>query len=180
LGLPGGLAMRTSLLLSLSCLLIACSSTPSTDDGGANDSGPKDATTDVRVDGGPKDASGDAADAAPVDDAGDAAIDPDAGFECMKPTDCMNNNVCCGTLVTGAGQPPNCPISSYGTKCTAANQCATNIPFTCSSTGTVRACSSSADCTEAQYGQCCTFMQNMQSASFCVNQVIAQFASSCN
>lgn len=182
-------AMRTSLtavllatFLHSAGLALGCSSTSTSDDGGASDSGPaKDAASDARADGGPKDSGGDAADAAaPTDGGGDAAPDPDAGFDCLKPSDCMNNLVCCGTLVTGAGSPPNCPIQSYGTKCTSPNACATNIPVTCSSTATVRACASSSDCTEANYGQCCTFTQNMQTASFCADQLIAQFAQSCN
>lgn len=171
--------MRALAFALLAPLLVACSTASSTDDGGAGDSGVKDAAVDARD--AAKDVAADApADAAAPDAGDDAALDPDAGFECTKPTDCMNNAVCCGTLVTGQGQPPNCPITSYGTKCTAPNQCPTNISVTCASTSTVHACATSAQCTEAQYGMCCTFTQGMQTASFCVDSFIAQFATSCN
>ena len=98
----------------------------------------------------------------------------DAGLSCTTPAQCMNQQVCCGTLSLGAGQFPQCMVNGYGATCKTAQSCPTTFQFMCNSMQQVRGCSNNSHCTEQQYSQCCTFTVNMQSVSFCANNIIAQ------
>lgn len=176
---------RTLLALALALAvfsLAACSSDPVTVSG-------TDAAADVGAP--PKDAGKDGTspdattqnDGSTPNDASvtDVFIPPDAvSLTCQSPGDCgdAGTSICCATLVSGAGNPPNCPIKSLTSSCKAT--CATAITLTCNGTSTVRACTQNADCTEATYGKCCTFDGgNNNTATFCASVGISQFALSC-
>jgi hypothetical protein len=110
----------------------------------------------------------------------DVVIPQDAiALTCQSPADCADGGptICCGSLVAGAGNPPNCPINSLTSACAAS--CTTSIKLTCNATSTVRACAQNADCTEASYGKCCTFSDGVNTATFCASVAYAQFAQSC-
>jgi hypothetical protein len=110
-----------------------------------------------------------------VPDAGgfDVVI-PDANLACTDPSTC-NGDLCCGSIVLGAGQPPQCPINSISSSCT--KMCNTQLALMCNTTETVRLCAKNADCSSDKLNpSCCTFKQNNQSITFCTTKQIAQFA----
>jgi len=176
--------MRRTILLALSVFtLAACSSDPVTVDGtdAAADVGtpPKDAGKDVTS---TPDATTQNDGATPKDSSiPDVIIPADAiSLACQSPADCADAGtpICCATMVSGAGNPPNCPITSLTSSCK--TSCATAITLTCNGTSTVRACAQNSDCTEATYGKCCTFDGgNNTTATFCASVGISQFALSC-
>lgn len=167
--------MRRITFLFGSLLVAACSSDPVFVTG-------TDAAADV---GAPaKDGGSDAtaSDATPPKDGAtpsdssvvDVVIPADAiSLTCQSPADCGDGgaSICCGSLETGSGQPPNCPIKSLTSKC--ASSCTTSITLTCNSTSTVRACAKNADCTEPTYGKCCTFTDGNSSVTFCSSAGLA-------
>lgn len=104
---------------------------------------------------------------------------PEGGvpMACDGPEDCGGAQ-CCVQIDVGAGTLPNCPIQTNGATCKAS--CPTQIPMSCPGQGQGQLCHSSADCTDAQNPSCCTFSQGGVSATFCVNSLLGQFATSCN
>jgi len=135
------------------------------------DGGP-DATTDspsgdaAKNDGSSTDGS--SSDGSSSDGATDAGNDVTLTLDCFKPSDCVDGGdpdaayppadagvVCCGT-VTGNGSQQSCQIEGASTLCKAPGTCATDFSglLTCSS-ATVRFCTTSAECTEANYNKCC-------------------------
>lgn len=105
----------------------------------------------------------------------DVAV-PDASFACKDPSGC-DGGICCADLVLGAGQPPNCPISSLASACK--TTCTTKLAFSCSVTETVRFCAKPADCTEPGFPKCCDFQQGNQKVTFCASNAVANFATQC-
>lgn len=95
---------------------------------------------------------------------------------CDGPEDCGGGQ-CCVQIEVGAGSLPNCPIQTTGATCKA--DCPTQIPMSCSAQGQGTLCHTSSDCLDSQNPTCCTFAQGGVSATFCVNTLLAQFASSC-
>lgn len=101
---------------------------------------------------------------------------PDANFGCNDPSTC-DGGFCCASMVLGAGNPPNCPISSISSSCK--GTCATQLFFSCAVTETVRFCAQNADCTEAQNPKCCEFQQGNQKVTFCASVAVSNFATKC-
>ena len=123
-------------------------------DSNSNDAG-TDATADSTL---PVDASTDASDAGA--DAKSDASPQDAGNDasCKDPSGCgQGAPVCCGTIVTGAGTPPACPVEDVTSACATSANCATTFG-TCGTSETVRFCKQTSDCTETLYNKCCTFV----------------------
>lgn len=172
---------RTHLLVLSSLFLFGCGSSDNGSDGGSDgSSNPTDGSMN------PTDGSG-GNDGSANDSGGDSAMNNDgsmmnndggleASVGCTKPADCMGNNVCCLDVALGAGQPPNCAVNSASTSCKSAQQCTTQIAFTCNAMERLRACAQNTDCTEQAYNKCCSFMLNMKSYSFCANNQLAQLA----
>lgn len=108
-----------------------------------------------------------------------AAQCPDGGvpMECDGPEDCGGGQ-CCVQINVGTGTLPNCPIDTAGATCKA--DCPTQIPMSCPAQGQGQLCHTSNDCFDPQNPSCCTFAQGGVSATFCVNALLSQFASSCN
>jgi len=155
-------------------LLAACSSdpiiTPAVDAGA--EVGPIDAGKDT----GGGDATLPKDGAVPTDAPfGDVVISPDAvSLTCQSPADCGGGStpICCATLSTGAGTPPNCPIDSLTSSCK--SSCTTSMNFACNSISTVRGCAQNSDCPEPTYGHCCTFTDgNNNTATFCTSAGLA-------
>ena len=111
----------------------------------------------------------------------DVVIPADAiSLTCQSPSDCGDGGapLCCATLVTGPGSPPNCPILSLTSSCT--TTCVTSIKLACAHVSTVRACTQASDCTESGYTNCCTFNDgNNNTATFCASDGLATAAQSC-
>jgi hypothetical protein len=102
---------------------------------------------------------------------------PDAG-PCKQPADCPMGQVCCGTLVLDPNQVP-CGLASHSRKCEPANGCPTMLTLQCT-TQQVRGCQASTDCTEPNFPKCCSLLFGLKSATFCVDDVLAQVAVACN
>ncbi len=164
-------------ILSAACLVIlplACggddSTTMPTPDSGGSDTSADQASGDgSKPDGGDSSVmtDGDGKDANGFD-----VVIPDANLACTDPSTC-NGLFCCGDLVLGAGNPPQCPINSISSSCT--KTCNTKLAFMCSTTEKVRFCGKIADCAGDQASpDCCTFKQNMQTITFCTTKQIAQ------
>ncbi len=102
----------------------------------------------------------------------------DAGFACASPSDCGGSGqVCCGNIMLTGGSPPSCNSGGVTVMCTAGQSCPTTLGSSCTGTEVIRLCKQNTDCTEGNYGQCCTFPgMNGQSLSFCANSLIASFA----
>jgi hypothetical protein len=96
---------------------------------------------------------------------------------CQKPADCPNE-VCCGTVMTGAGTFPNCAVGSAVSSCK--TSCKTSIPFSCNSTIVAAVCDTKADCKDPASANCCTFAQGGLTNSACVGDLFKSFAKSCN
>jgi hypothetical protein len=111
-----------------------------------------------------------------LDATGFDVVVPDASFACKDPSTC-DGGFCCADLVLGAGQPPNCPISSISSACK--STCATKLAFSCGVTETVRFCAKPADCTEQANPKCCEFNQGNQTVTFCASNAVANFATKC-
>jgi hypothetical protein len=164
------------ITLGLFFLLAACSSntvvTPATD-------AAADVGTPIKDAG--KDATGTDATAPTDADVPDVVIPADAiALTCQSASDCGDGGapICCATLVTGAGSPPNCPIVSLTSSCT--TTCTTSIKLACAHISTVRACAQKSDCTESGYANCCTFDDgNNNTATFCASDGLVIAAQSC-
>jgi len=175
--------MKTIFTLSASFLLLACSGGDNTAvDGSADGTTPTDGSSGMDAtmnnDSSTNDSGG--MDSGGGDSSMDSGFMLDGGnLTCTKPADCAdagNNDVCCGTITLGGGNPPQCMINNYGSACKTANSCPTQLSLMCNSTEQVRACAKNADCTEQTYNKCCTFMMNNQTLSFCLNDQLAMFA----
>jgi hypothetical protein len=98
---------------------------------------------------------------------------------CTAPSDCTGtDNICCVTAVlSGGGTPPGClatSIQSVASSCTTGTACPSDIHLTnaCMNTDTVRMCSSSADCTESGYPDCCELPLGGRIYAACVTTTI--------
>jgi len=114
---------------------------------------------------------------AAVSDAGasmvcaDQCEDGGAPMTCDGPEDCAGQT-CCSKISTGAGTPPNCPITAAGATCQAT--CELQIPMGCPADGQASLCHTNADCTDPTADRCCPISQGGLSASFCVSDMVAQ------
>ncbi len=94
--------------------------------------------------------------------------------ECVGPQQCgPTANICCGTVRFGAGALPNCAIDALSSRCS--DKCVTNWGLSCNVTNTMRLCHEKADCSDPEYGNCCTYSGSGISAIVCVSDVIRDF-----
>ena len=101
---------------------------------------------------------------------------PDGGvtLACDSPAQCTGAApICCADLAVGPGTPPQCPFQSGAAACKSA--CVTQVPQACPGTGRVQLCRVKADCTDPSNANCCTFSQGGQSATFCIDSLVANF-----
>lgn len=98
--------------------------------------------------------------------------------DCHGPEHCGGATpVCCAKLVFGAGTLPNCAIESAVSACAA--DCAFLLPSSCPGTGEATFCHASAECaTDSKGKKCCSF-QTDTPQPFCVNDLVAAFATAC-
>jgi hypothetical protein len=98
--------------------------------------------------------------------------------DCHGPEHCGGaESVCCAKLKFGDGTLPNCTIDSAVASCAAS--CAFSIPTNCPGDGQVTFCQVSADCAnDAKAKKCCSF-QTGTPQPFCVNDLLAGFATAC-
>ncbi len=96
---------------------------------------------------------------------------------CDDPSQCNSGQFCCGTVMLGAGTPPNCSIMG-SSMCT--GTCNSSLPTGCPDTGTVKLCHHAADCaSDTQNPNCCEFSFNGNNISFCASALYKTFATQC-
>ncbi|HUJ61927.1 MAG TPA: hypothetical protein VLX92_25655 [Kofleriaceae bacterium] len=95
---------------------------------------------------------------------------------CDGPSECSGSTpVCCGVDVPdGTGTAPNCGLTSLGTSCSSAANCATHLSNNCTDTTKVQLCHTSTDCTDSTDNKCCTFTSGAASLTFCIDSLTAQ------
>jgi hypothetical protein len=142
-----------SILLGSFVVVVACSDSTPTPVQPANDSGTQNADATVLADSSVRDSETavDASDAGKRD-AGGSLSD---GGSCAQPADCGGSKVCCGTIKTGAGTPPNCPLDSLTTQCV--DRCITKLSGGCGQETIVALCAVKSDCAGTSNSECCTF-----------------------
>lgn len=169
--------MRIAFFSAAALVLLACGGDDTTTTITGPDSGGSDTSSDQASGDGAKPDGGGGGDSSGGDGGVDAngfdANVPDANLACTDPSMCKNGEDCCGDIVLGQGNPPQCPINSITSSC---GKCSTQLSFTCSTTEVVRLCAATADCKSDQANpKCCTFKQGMQSITFCTTAQIASF-----
>lgn len=174
--------MRIALAWFVSIVLAACTSSNGNLGGGQSWNG--SAGGSGSGGGWPSGGSGAASDSGGGSGAMDASQQPqpppmEAGTTstaCMAPADCMQGQVCCGKLdLLSVNQ--QCTINTFMKACDP--NCPTMVMLTCQPQQ-VRVCAASTDCTETGIGKCCTFGFGMKTATFCVDDTVAAFATTCN
>jgi hypothetical protein len=95
---------------------------------------------------------------------------------CQGPSDCSSaaSPICCAHLTLGAA--PGCAYTAQ-VMCQAA--CPFQFPVGCPSTGQGALCTAKSDCKDAAAANCCTFMFQGQTGSFCVSDSYTAFAQGC-
>jgi hypothetical protein len=99
---------------------------------------------------------------------------------CDGPEECgPNTPFCCGVEVLDGGSSPNCSIAQLGASCQAS--CPFQNASGCSGTDQVVLCHTSADCANVPngYNNCCEFMQNNATLTFCATNALEFFAVQC-
>lgn len=177
-------------LLVPAALAYACGGDDSiisgTDDGGADQSAPKDTGSGgdgtTTNDTGSSD-TGSSDTGSTADSAGDTGATADGGatdsgsaFLCKKPSDC-SNTFCCGSITFNGGTAPNCTLVDASASCK--GTCISNVnALSCKTTDTMRSCAVTADCADAGagYTKCCNVPFQDAAATFCWNSFFAQQA----
>jgi hypothetical protein len=100
------------------------------------------------------------------------------GGNCKQPSDCGSGKVCCGTVKTGPGTAPNCPLESITTTCV--DRCVTKLSGGCNSETVASLCVAKSDCAGSSNSECCTFRPGgTQAYSACVPTFAMGLAESC-